>query len=71
MAPMDGDIETIVLDVYPWAEPTDEQRRLFDALTPEEKRRLIDSAIEEGFASPISEKSMSDVIAEAKADRRT
>ncbi len=71
MAPMASDIETIVLDVYPWAEPTDEQRRMFDALTPEEKRRLIDSAIEEGVASPISEKSMSDVIAEAKADRRT
>ena len=71
MAPMDSDIETIVLDVYPWAEPTDEQMRMFDALTPEEKRRMIDSAIEEGFASPISETSMFDVIAEAKADRRT
>ncbi len=65
---MDSDTETIILDIYPWAEPTDEQKRMFDALPPEEKRRLIDEAIKQGFASPLSDKSMQDVIAEAKSE---
>ncbi len=65
---MSSDTETIILDVYPWAEPTDEQKRMFDALPPEEKRRLIDTAIEEGFTSPVSDKPMHDVIAEAKTE---
>lgn len=65
---MSSETETIILDVYPWAEPTDEQKRMFDALPPEEKRRLIDAAIEEGFTSPDSDKPMHDVIAEAKAE---
>ncbi len=65
---MDSDTETIILDIYPWAEPTDEQKRVFDALPPEEKRRLINEAIKQGFASPLSDKSMQDVIAEAKSE---
>ena len=65
---MDSDTETIILDIYPWAEPTDEQKRMFDTLPPEEKRRLIDEAIKQGFASPLSDKSMQDVIAEAKSE---
>ena len=65
---MSTDTETIILDVYPWAEPTDEQKRMFDALPPEEKRRLIDQAIEDGFTSPLSDKSMDDIIREAKAE---
>ncbi len=65
---MDSDTETIILDIYPWAEPTDEQKRMFDALPPEEKRRLINEAIKQGFASPLSDKSMQDVIAEAKSE---
>ena len=65
---MSTDTETIILDVYPWAEPTDEQKRMFDALPPEEKRRLIDQAIEDGFTSPLSDKSMDDIIRETKAE---
>ena len=65
---MSTETETIILDVYPWAEPTDEQKRMFDALPPEEMRRLIDQAIEDGFTSPLSDKPMDDVIAEAKAE---
>ena len=53
---MSTETETIILDVYPWAEPTDEQKRMFDALPPEEMRRLIDQAIEDGFTSPLSDK---------------
>ena len=68
MDTMTADTETIILDIYPWAEPTDEQKRMFDSLPPEEKRRLIDEAIEEGFTGPLSDKSMQDIIAEAKAE---
>jgi hypothetical protein len=59
-------IETISIDVYPWAAPTDEQRARFDALSPEAKRRAIEAAIEEGFSSPISTKSIDDIIREAR-----
>ena len=48
-------LETISIDVYPWAAPTDEQRAWFDALSVEEKRAAIVAAIEEGFSSPPSE----------------
>ena len=62
-------LETISIDVYPWAAPTDEQRAWFDALSVEEKRAAIIAAIEEGFSSPPSEKSIEDIIREARADR--
>ncbi len=68
MNTMTVDTETIILDIYPWAEPTDEQKRMFDGLPPEEKRRLIDEAIEEGFTGPLSDKPMQDIIAEAKTE---
>ena len=42
-------IETINIDVYPWAVPTAEQRAWFDGLSAEAKRKLILDAIEEGF----------------------
>jgi hypothetical protein len=47
---------------YPWAVPTQEQREWFDALSAEEKRRAILEMIEEGFASPLSIKSVEDII---------
>lgn len=61
-------IETISIDVYPWAAPTDAQRAWFDALSPEAKRKAIQDAIEEGFNSPLSTKSIDDIIREARAD---
>ena len=63
-------IETISIDVYPWAAPTPEQRAAFDALPADEKRKAILAAIEEGFASPLSEKSIDDIIAEARDESR-
>lgn len=60
-------LETISIDVYPWAVPTAEQRAWFDALTPEEKRRAIQAAIEEGFESGISEKTVDDILGEARS----
>ena len=59
-------LETISIDVYPWAAPTDEQRAWFDALSPEEKREAILAAIEEGFSSPLSEKSIDEILAEVR-----
>lgn len=61
-------IETISIDVYPWAAPTPEQRAWFDALSADEKRKAIKVAIDEGFASPLSAKSIEDIINEARAE---
>jgi hypothetical protein len=58
-------LETISIDVYPWAVPTPEQRAWFDALPLAEKRKAILAAIDEGFDSPVSEKSIDDIMREA------
>jgi hypothetical protein len=63
-------IETISIAVYPWAAPTPEQRASFDALSPQEKRKAILAAIEEGFSSPPSDKSIDEIIGEARYDSR-
>ena len=60
-------IETINIDVYPWAEPTEDQRAWFDALSAEEKRKVIADAIRQGFDSPPSDKSVEDIIQEARS----
>ena len=61
-------LETISIDVYPWAAPTQEQRAWFDALSPDEKRKAIQAGIDEGFKSPLSSKSIEDIINEARAE---
>lgn len=61
-------LETISIDVYPWAAPTKEQRAWFDALSPDAKREAIQAAIEEGFSSPTSDKSIEDIIREARTE---
>lgn len=63
-------LETISIDVYPWAAPTPEQRAAFDALPPAQKRKAIMAAIDEGFDSPLSDKSIEDVIREARDESR-
>lgn len=60
-------LETISIDIYPWAAPTSEQRAWFDALSLEEKRKAIGAAIDEGFESPLSDKSIEDIIRDARA----
>jgi len=55
--------DSITIDVYPWAAPTEEQKRMFNALPPEEKRRMIREAIEQGFASGISERTTAEMSA--------
>lgn len=61
-------LETISIDVYPWAVPTPEQRAWFDALPLEEKRKAILAAIEEGFNSGISDKTVDDILREIRGD---
>lgn len=61
-------LETISINVYPWAAPTDEQRAWFDSLTAEKKREVIDAAIAEGFSAPLSSKSIDDILREARAE---
>lgn len=63
--------ETITIDVYPWAAPTDEQRAWFDALPASEKRKAIKEAIDEGFASPLSDKTIEDMLQELRAEERS
>ncbi len=63
--------ESIVVDVYPWAEPTEEQKKFFDSLPPEEKRRMIEAAVKDGIASgPAEEVSVETLIEESKAQRK-
>lgn len=63
-----SDTKTIIIDVYPWAAPTEAQKRMFDALSPEEQRKMIDAAIEEGFESGLSNRSIREIVDEAKAE---
>ncbi len=63
--------ETIVIDVYPWAEPTEEQKAYFDSLTPEQRRKLIDDAINDAVESGVSAKPVSEIAAEVDAETDT
>jgi hypothetical protein len=60
--------ETFSIDVYPWAVPTPEQRAWFDGLPVAEQRKAILAAIDEGFDSPVSEKSIDEIMREARAE---
>jgi hypothetical protein len=53
---------------YPWAAPTVQQKAEFDSLSPAAKQALLDAAVEEGFASGISDKSLEEILAAARAD---
>lgn len=63
-------IEKLSIAVYPWAAPTVEQKAMFDALPLDAKRRLIADAIEDGFNSGVSEKTIDEILAEARAENR-
>ncbi len=56
--------EAIIIDVYPWAVPTEDQMRWFDSLPVAEKRKLIAEAIREGEDSGISDRRPSDILAD-------
>ena len=66
-----SDTESIIIDVYPWATPSEAQKRMFDALSPQEQRKMIDAAIEEGFESGLSTRTFREIIDEAKAELKS
>lgn len=55
------------MDCYPWAVPTEEQKRMFDALSYEDQLEMVRSAIIEGEKSGISSKTFDEIIKDAKA----
>ena len=52
---------------YPWAVPTEDQKRMFDALSYEDQLEMLRSAIIEGEKSGISDRTASDILADVKA----
>lgn len=60
--------ETVTPDAYPWAQPTEEQKRYFDSLPPAEQHAMLKAAIEKARASGLSERTVADIISAAKAD---
>ncbi len=43
------------MDVYPWAVPTEEQKRLFDALSYEEQLEMVRQALIKGEESGLAQ----------------
>ncbi len=37
------------MDIYPWAAPTEEQKRMFDALSYDEQLKMVQEAISQGM----------------------
>jgi hypothetical protein len=52
------------MDVYPWAAPTPEQKRMFDALPYDEQLKMVQDALAEGLESGISDKSVDQIFEE-------
>lgn len=55
------------MDCYPWAVPTEEQKRMFDALSYEDQLEMVRAAIIEGENSGISDRTVSEILADVKA----
>ncbi len=55
-------------DIMPSAAPTEEEIRRWKALPEEEKEKRFLQAIEEGFNSGVSDKTIDDIITEAQAE---
>lgn len=47
---------------YPWAIPTEEQKRLFDALSYEEQLKMVQEALKKGLESGISDQSLDEIF---------
>ncbi len=55
------------MDCYPWAVPTEEQKRMFDALSYEEQLEMVRAAIIEGAIIEISGKTVIEIMDDVKA----
>lgn len=47
---------------YPWATPTEDQKRHFDALSYEEQLKMVHEALKEGLESGISDQSLDEIF---------
>ena len=54
------------MDCYPWAVPTEEQKRMFDALSYEEQLEMVRAAIIEGANSGVSDKTVIEIMDDVK-----
>lgn len=55
------------IDTYPWAVPTQEQKKMFDAMSDEEQLNMLRQAIIDGENSGISDAcNMEEIIQKAK-----
>ncbi len=57
-----------MIDSYPWAVPTEKQKRMFDALSHKEQFKMLEDVLTEGLESGISDKSFDEIIEEARAE---
>ena len=55
------------IDCYPWAAPTEEQKRMFDKLSYDDQLEMLRSAIKKGEESGVSDKTLPEIMAEVKA----
>jgi hypothetical protein len=55
------------IDCYPWASPTEEQKRMFDRLNHEEQLKMLSLEITKGLESGICDRSLSEILSSVKA----
>lgn len=54
------------MDVYPWAAPTEEQKRMFDALDYDEQLAMIREALVAAENSGISDRTLKEIFESIK-----
>ena len=60
-----------IIDSYPWAVPTEEQKRMFDELSQDQQLKMLQDALIEGEESGISDKSLDEITEKARAEMKT
>lgn len=55
------------IECYPWAAPTEEQKRMFDNLNYNDQLEMLRSVIKKGEESGVSDKTLLEIMAEVKA----
>ena len=60
----------LIIPSYPWAAPSEEQKRMFDALSYEEQLNMLREALIADEKSGISNKSFDEIREEARAEMK-
>lgn len=55
------------VDCYPWAAPTEEQKRMFDNLSYDDQLEMLRAAIKKGEESGVCDKTLPEIMADVKA----